>query len=178
MYESRLELARLQIADFASEVVAIRAQPFRLVSIASDGRRRTHVPDFALIEADGTIRIVNVKPAERLTDPKVRETLGWAHATLEARGFPTEVWTGADPILLGNIGFVAGYRNSSLFGESDIAAARADSRGAASVGDLETLLAQRGIPQPRPLVMHLLWIGAIECDLSLPLDATTELVAA
>jgi Phage integrase family len=44
VYESRLELARIMLADFAPEVIAIEAQPFRL--IGADGHRiRSHVPD-------------------------------------------------------------------------------------------------------------------------------------
>lgn len=47
VYESRLELARLTLADFDPWVVAIAAQPFR-ISARIDGRVRRHVPDFLL----------------------------------------------------------------------------------------------------------------------------------
>ena len=43
-YESRLELARIMLADFDPAVTAVAAQPFRL--IGRDGSRvRRHVPD-------------------------------------------------------------------------------------------------------------------------------------
>jgi hypothetical protein len=45
IYESRLELARLLIADFDPAVTAIAAQPFWLRAHAG-GRVRRHVPDF------------------------------------------------------------------------------------------------------------------------------------
>lgn len=50
VYESRLELARPQLADFDPQVGQIYAQPFRLVACAG-GRVRHHVPDFLLVSA-------------------------------------------------------------------------------------------------------------------------------
>ncbi|MER6833461.1 TnsA-like heteromeric transposase endonuclease subunit [Streptomyces cellulosae] len=64
VYESRLELARLLLADFDPSVVGIFAQPCRVVAHV-DGRVRGHVPDFLLMMRSGTVRVVNVKPAER-----------------------------------------------------------------------------------------------------------------
>lgn len=50
VYESRLELARIMLADFAPEIIAIAAQPFRM--IGADGQRiRRHVPDILLVDA-------------------------------------------------------------------------------------------------------------------------------
>jgi hypothetical protein len=51
VYESRLELARLLLADFDRRAVAIAAQPFLLKALVS-GRARRHVPDFLLVHAD------------------------------------------------------------------------------------------------------------------------------
>src|SRR5580700_5427239 len=48
IYESRLELARLLLADFDPGVVAIAAQPF-LLRVQAGGRVRRHVPDFLLL---------------------------------------------------------------------------------------------------------------------------------
>ncbi|MGC0328103.1 DNA-binding transcriptional ArsR family regulator [Streptomyces sp. SAI-170] len=59
-YESRLELARILIADFARDVTEIAAQPFQLVGW--DGTRvRRHVPDLFLVHADGLVTVVDVK---------------------------------------------------------------------------------------------------------------------
>ncbi|MBW3537807.1 MAG: hypothetical protein KY395_08630, partial [Actinobacteria bacterium] len=46
------------------------------------GQTRRHVPDFALIDRQGLITIVNVKPASRLGDAKVAATLAWAGVAL------------------------------------------------------------------------------------------------
>lgn len=53
LYESRLELARLLLADFDPQVVAIAAQPF-LLRVRIEDRVRRHVPDFLLVHADGS----------------------------------------------------------------------------------------------------------------------------
>jgi hypothetical protein len=53
IYESRLELARLLLADFDRDVAAIAAQPFLLQARVA-GTARRHVPDFLLVH--GTSR--------------------------------------------------------------------------------------------------------------------------
>lgn len=96
VYESRLELARLLLADFDPQVRGIYAQPFLLVARVG-GRVRRHVPDFLLVSAAGTASLVNVKPAARLQDPKVAEALAWPGVLAERHGWEYEVWSGADP---------------------------------------------------------------------------------
>ncbi len=75
VYESRLELARLLLADFDPGVVAIAAQPF-CVTAQVAGRSRRHVPDFLLVHADGAGTVVNVKPAEQLRRSKLAAASG------------------------------------------------------------------------------------------------------
>jgi hypothetical protein len=108
VYESRLELARLLLADADREIVGIAAQPF----LVSDSERR-HVPDFLLARVDGSVLIVNVKPARRLDDPRVAAALAWAGRIFAVRGWQHEIWSGADPYLLANLRFLAGYRRSA-----------------------------------------------------------------
>ncbi|MFC8076709.1 hypothetical protein ACFUN8_14370 [Streptomyces sp. NPDC057307] len=56
--------------------------------VARIGERvRSHVPDFLLVMRSGTVRVVNVKPASRLKDPKVTQALAWP-SRLEAVVFP------------------------------------------------------------------------------------------
>jgi hypothetical protein len=75
VYESRLELARLLMADFDASVNHIVAQPF-MVQMPIGGKMRRHVPDYLLL-ADGGPVVVDVKPAELLDDPAVAETFDW-----------------------------------------------------------------------------------------------------
>jgi hypothetical protein len=108
IYESRLELARLLLADFDPDVPAIAAQPL-LLRAQAGGRIRRHVPDFLLSRADRTVRVVNVKPTGRLADPAIAEALAWPGELFEARGWGYEVWSGADPVLLANVRFLVGW---------------------------------------------------------------------
>ena len=109
VYESRLELARLLLADFDPEVVGIAAQLF----LVKDADRR-HVPDFLLCRVDGSVLIVNVKPAEQLDVVRVADALAWAGCVFSERGWEHEVWSGADAQLLANVRFLAGYRRAVL----------------------------------------------------------------
>ncbi len=178
MYESRLELLRLMIADFDSDVVAIRSQPFRMEYTDTANKRRRHVPDFALILADQRMRIVNVKPAERLSDPKVRESLDSAHATLQSHGFETEIWTGCDPQLATALRFIAGYRNAALFSDEDTSSAHECLHGAMTIAEAEARLRARNIQHPRPLVLHLIWTRKLLIDLSGPITSASHLEVA
>lgn len=56
VHESRLEPARLPLADFDPEVRGIFAQPCRLAARVGD-RTRHHVPDFLLVMRSGTVRV-------------------------------------------------------------------------------------------------------------------------
>ncbi|MEU6371230.1 TnsA-like heteromeric transposase endonuclease subunit [Streptomyces sp. NPDC046931] len=54
VHESRLELARLLLADFDPVVRGIYSQSCRLVARVGD-RVRRHVPDFLLVTRSGTV---------------------------------------------------------------------------------------------------------------------------
>jgi hypothetical protein len=75
--ESRLELARLLLANFDPGVTAIAAQPFLLQARPAGRRALRHVPDFLLVHADEFVRVVNVKPADKLAEPRIAEALAW-----------------------------------------------------------------------------------------------------
>lgn len=90
VYESRLELARLLLADMDPAVRGIYAQPCHLTARVG-GRVRRHVPDFLLAMASGTVRVVNVKPADRLADPKIVEALAWPGELIERHGWEYEM---------------------------------------------------------------------------------------
>jgi hypothetical protein len=52
IYESRLELARLLLADFDMGVSRIAAQPF-LLKASVEGKVRRHIPDYLLMTGSG-----------------------------------------------------------------------------------------------------------------------------
>jgi hypothetical protein len=175
VYESRLELARLLLADYDPRVVAIAAQPF-CVSAEVGGRTRRHVPDFLFVDADGGVCVVNVKPADQLTEPKVAEALGWAGAVFAGRGWAHEVWSGDSAVLLGNVRFLAGYRRADRVDAQAVAAIADEVGGVASVGAVESAFAGRFPAEVcRPALLHLVWRGVLRAGLGEPLSSATVL---
>jgi hypothetical protein len=171
IYESRLELARLLLADFDPDVVAIAAQPF-LLRAPVGGRIRRHVPDFLLLHADQTVQVVNVKPAAQLTEPAVAEALAWPCELFEGRGWGHEIWTGADPVLLANVRFLAGYRRPGMPPDAVAGAVLGEIRPDECLGMLLDRL-QHAWPPPlaKAAVLGLLWQRRVSTDLSRPLGA-------
>lgn len=174
VYESRLELARLLIADFDPAVVAIAAQPF-LVCAADGARLRRHVPDFLLLDAGGAVTVVNVKPAGRLADERVAAALNWAGTVFRSRGWSHEVWSGAPAQFLVNLRFLAGYRFADRVDRLALEfAARRAAEGPVTLAGLE---ADQGCDarEVRAAVLHLLWVGVLRADLFAPLSGATVL---
>jgi hypothetical protein len=170
VYESRLELARLLLADFDPDVVGIAAQPF----LVRDADRR-HVPDFLLRRVDGSVLIVNVKPAEQLDVVAVAEALAWAGCVFRERGWEHEVWSGADAQLLANVRFLAGYRRAALI-EAEVETAAIWSAGKVlTIAAAEAELRSVGVVDPRPVVLHTLWSGRLRADLQQPLTSDSDL---
>ncbi len=175
VYESRLELARLLLADFDPQVRQIYAQPFLLVARVG-GRVRRHVPDFLLVSAAGTARLVNVKPAARLGDPKVAEAVAWPGVLAERQGWEYEVWSGADAAVLENIRFLAGYRRPGLVPPEQVERSRECVRDGELLMDAELRLAgSRPRHEVRPALLALLWAGRLLTDLTRPLSGDSVL---
>jgi hypothetical protein len=156
VYESRLELARLLLADFDREVVGIAAQPFL---VREAGRR--HVPDFLLNRVDGSVLVVNVKPADRLGSERVGDALAWAGRVFADRGWEHEVWSGADAQLLANVRFLAGYRREALFEPLTGVEAIPRMDAVLTIAGAEAALKGAGVAAPRTVVLHLLWTGGL-----------------
>jgi hypothetical protein len=173
VYESRLELARLLLADFDPQVTAIAAQPF-LVTAPAGGRVRRHVPDFLLAGRDGGVCVVNVKPADQLAVPKVAEALAWAGEVFAARGWRHEIWSGADPVLLANVRFLAGYRHAGRVDPALVTAVMERAGARVGIGEAERYWPGR-VGEVRAALLHLVWRGAFRADLSVPLSAATVL---
>lgn len=175
IYESRLELARLLLADFDRDVVAIAAQPF-LLRAQAGGRPRRHVPDFLLVRADESVRVVNVKPASRLADPEIAEALAWPGRLFQAHGWQHEIWSRADPVLLVNVRFLAGYRRPGLLPGELLD----EVLGAVRPGDTICAVVSRMAGPHRPgevkaAVLRLLWQQRLATDLHGRLDAGSGL---
>ncbi|WP_206074629.1 TnsA-like heteromeric transposase endonuclease subunit [Antribacter gilvus] len=171
VYESRLELARLLLADLDRRVVAIAAQPF-CVTAEVEGVRRRHVPDFLLLGSDGVVTVVNVKPADQLDRPEVAEALGWAGEVFAGRGWRHEVWSGAPAVVLANVRFLAGYRYPDRVDAATVSWLAGQVRTGALLGDLE---AGDRAGRVRAAALHLVWRGVFRVDLETPFSAATRL---
>jgi hypothetical protein len=171
VYESRFELARLMLADFDPRIVSIAAQPFCLTASVK-GKERTHVPDFLLLDGDGAVSVVNVKPEHRLADPKVADSLGWAGAVFAERGWQHEIWSGAPAVQLSNVRMLAAYRDLARV-DMTLVAELADALvRPVSLGEVERAWPSRdGLT--RAAALHLVWRGLLRMDLSVPLSSET-----
>ena len=175
VYESRLELARLLLADLEPRVTAIAAQPF-CVTARVGGRTRRHVPDFLLIDAAGLVTIVNVKPAEQMAVAKVAAALAWAGEVFTARGWRHEIWSGTCAVLLANVRFLAGYRHPDRIDPAAVAAIGDRVTDGAGIGEVEGSLTDRFPAEvSRPAILHLVWRGVFRADLSQLLSSATRL---
>lgn len=167
-YESRLELARIMLADFDPGVTAIAAQPFRLIG-ADGGRIRRHVPDILLVTADGGVVVVDVKSPHKRDDPDVLALMEWTRRTVGLRGWGFEDWYGAPLHLLANVRFLAGYRRRAVIDECLVPAVREAAVEPMAITDLERSVAA-GPVVVRPVILHLLWTGELVADLDRPLN--------
>lgn len=175
-YESRLEYANLLLADFDPRVEWILSQPF-LIEGLDRGTPRKHIPDYLITHTDGSVCVVDVKPAEKLQLPKVRDSLSWSRRVFEAHGWEYRVQSEPDRVLLANVQFLAGYRRRFQFVDTEIAAVVDELRTPMTFGEaVRAATPIAGDPRAaRSLVLHLLWTRRLRTDLTHLLNTTTLL---
>jgi len=174
IYESRLELARLLFADFDRSVHGIRAQPFLLTATMREGVVRKHIPDYLLITDQG-LKVVDVKPAHRLSKPEVASTFDWTRSAIEGRGWIYEVWSEPDMTELQNVRFLAGYRRRSLFDPVLLEALGRTYVDGRSIAQAIAGVADWPEPQTRAALLHLLWSHEFGVEMSRTLSPGTIL---
>jgi hypothetical protein len=174
VYESRLELSHLVLADFDPGVSRIFAQPL-MIRAKVDGRARRHIPDYLLVR-DVDMTFVVVKPLSGLENPKVVETLEWVRDVVESSGWRFEVASEPPQPYFDNVRFLAGYRRAQLYMPSALANLRELRVEGLSFG--EAVRAAPGSPAlARAALLHLLWTHELEADLSHVLCDKTVLMA-
>mgnify|MGYP003440152638 FL=1 len=175
IYESRLELANLMIADFDADVNRIAAQPFMLTATVNE-RTRAHILDY-LWGTDEQPTVVDVVRRERLGREAVQLLCAWTRVVIESRGWTYRVVSEPDPTYLANVRFLAGYRRGWLVNQEVLAElrARGERMGGRSIAEVEASLP--GYPKPliRPALMYLLWCHELVADLTQPLRPATVL---
>ncbi len=175
-YESRLEHANLLVVDFDPQVRWILSQPF-LLEGDDRGTTRRHIPDFLIAHVDESVCVIDVKPAEKLSLPKVRDSLGWSRRVIEAHGWEYRVLSEPDPTLLANVQFLAGYRRRFQFVDTEIAAAVELLRTPQTFNEAvrAVIPIAGGHRFARALVLHLLWSRQLKTDLGRQLSGMSLL---
>lgn len=175
IYESRLELANLLLADYDRGVREISAQPF-LLRVAVDGRVRSHTPDYLHSSDEGPI-VVDVVRRERMSNPKIRFLCAWTRRVIEAMGWTYRVAHEPDPVRLANVRFLAGYRRDWLMNQDILTALRAQpgSFAGSTIVEVERALAEFPKHLVRPALLNLLWRHEYEVDINGPLRPSSVL---
>jgi hypothetical protein len=176
-YESLLERDRLWLADFDPAVFAIASKPFGL--IGPDGARiRRHVPDFLLLRRDGSVVVVDVKPAGLTEVPAAAEVLDWVGRVVASRGWRYEVWSGCDPVLLANVKFLGQGRRWSLIEPTALSALHAVGVVGMTLQQAQSASLCGSGPRPpevRAAMLALLWHHVWAVDLERPLGGSSVL---
>jgi hypothetical protein len=125
------------------------------------------VPDLLLQHADGGVLVVDVKPAHKMADPRVRAVFDWTATVVGWRGWRFEAWFGAVAVLLANVAFLAGYRRPHVVVQPLIEPVLS------AAGDQPTIAGiERAVEAPsarvRPVVLHLLWSGRLPSSMAPP----------
>src|SRR6476660_1287266 len=173
IYESRLELARLLVADFDRTVNHIVAQPF-MMRTPLGGRICRHIPDYLLLTEDGPV-VVDVKPADLHDDPVVAETFGLVRNVVESVGGSFEVASEQPRVMMENVRFLAGFRRRAWVNESALRDLRMQKLDGASVGEVLHATQSAG-PLARAALLHLLWAQELRTDLSTVLSSRSILL--
>lgn len=159
-FESWLERDNLMLLDYDRDITAISSQPF--VLRWHDGvRDRKHTPDYFARRADGSALLVDVRADDRIK-PEDAEAFAITEVMCREAGWEFRRVGEPDPLLLANVGWLAGYRHPR-FGESPLAGRVAECfaspaplfEGAAMAGGLLATL---------PVAYHLLWRQVLVTD--------------
>ncbi|WP_460005604.1 TnsA-like heteromeric transposase endonuclease subunit [Microbacterium xylanilyticum] len=174
-YESRLEYANLVLLDFDPRVDFILSQPF-LVEGDDHGTARKHIPDYLIAHTDQSVCVVDVKPADKLVVPKVRDSLDWSRRVFEGHGWEYRVLSEPDPVVFANVQFLAGYRRPFQFSEAEVTAASELGMPMAFGEAVRAVTPIAGDPRfARSLVLHLLWTRRLRTDLTQLMSARSVL---
>jgi hypothetical protein len=176
-YESRLELSRLMLADFDTNVTAIASQPCHMRWVVGASRVR-RIPDYLVCTRSGPV-IIDVKGARSLQNPDIADILDTTRRMVEACGWRYEIASEPAKVEFANVRFLAGYRRPELF-EPELLSAIKES--VLDAGDVSVADVVASTPHPKrttlPALMHLLWRQTFVFDLSRRLCPATVIRAA
>jgi hypothetical protein len=92
-------------------VKRIASQPFHLV-FDTGGRKVHRTPDYLFLLENGA-RVVDVKPAEKLLNEKIRQVLDLTRVVVESAGIDYEVAVEPDEVFFANVRFLTSAASNS-----------------------------------------------------------------
>lgn len=165
VYESWLGRHHLMELDRQPRVVGISGQPFAL-SWQGEVRRHSHVPDLFVRLADGSALVVDCRPVD-LADEQFHRVAALTRAVCEEVGWDYRLAAEPSAARAANLRWLAGYRRPGGYDEQTTARVTESATHPVPLRDLATSI---GDPIALlPCAFHLLWTGALCCDLERPL---------
>lgn len=162
-FESWLERDHVRALDFDQTVIGIASQPFWLRWEGERGRRR-HAPDYFARRVDGTGLVIDVRADDRIEDCDAEAFEVTAQACMQV-GWEFRRVGEIDPVLNGNMRWLARYRHPRCAGRAEIVLRLRGAFkepvpvlvGAEAVGDRILVL---------PALFHLMWRQELVADLA------------
>lgn len=175
IYETRLQLRRLILADFDPSVTFVVAQPFQLHAMV-DGAHRRYVPDYFLTTTNGPV-VLDVAPSDRRSTPRSRDTYSWVRKALSTRQWTLDVVSEPPPTFFHNVHMLAGYRRCPVTLRTALQQLRSLNLIGMTVGEaLARVTGERSTAYAA--LMHLLWTHDVSVDLNARIRDDTTLGAA
>ncbi|MDT0470324.1 TnsA-like heteromeric transposase endonuclease subunit, partial [Streptomyces gibsoniae] len=108
-FESRFEKTALIVLDFEGDAAAVSSNPFWLLW-PKGAKPVRHAPDFFVRCRDGSVVVVDVKPAERLTE-KDRAQHDRTSAICRELGWKYREFVAMDDVVERNLRLLGAYRH-------------------------------------------------------------------
>lgn len=160
-HESLLERDCLMWLDFAGDIVSISSQPVKLTD--SDGV--FHYPDFLALDARGTQTVYDVKPSSRM-NRKARAQFAWTRDICQHVGWDYRVLTELTPQYKTNLTWLAQFRHHGHHpGAEDEQTVLNALQPGWTIHDVVNAMPAFSTAAARSRVFHLLWTGALTCDM-------------
>ena len=165
-YESYLESQWMTMFDFDPDVVAMRAQPFRIQCLDARGSWE-HTPDLFLRDQDGRGRVVDVKNPEHLNHTDVLVQAARTRQICERIGFDYSLVGEPEYITWLNVQWLASYRRPFQLPAGVIEKVL---QLAATPVSIRALTQAFDVPElARTAVLRACWFGQLAFDLHTPL---------
>ncbi|MHA3021823.1 TnsA-like heteromeric transposase endonuclease subunit [Mycobacterium sp. BMJ-28] len=178
-FESRFEMTALMVLDFRGETTAVSSNPFWLLWPKGSKPMR-HAPDFFARRRDGSVLVVDVKPAARVTaDDRVQHAR--TRGVCTELGWDYEEFTALDAVVERNLRLLSGYHHPRFAPPEHCRArvtelvhtAGAPGLPLSELVDKAAVLTGLSDGAVVCILYHMLWCAQLHADLNYPLTWKT-----